>query len=183
MVERISTSKISRPQQIKFSNQDIPEERNLVVAAAPDTSQWNSCMSLSRLNLDPYGIYITNPRDRILIEYNLSTLPQLVFLNSSRSLSIAALQFFQAINSSNTALYASALASAASHLLARGAITKLEFYEKRQIVLASLRSAIIAPDQKSQKLLGSKHQDHSIPSRCQNSTIKISLGLAAIELM
>jgi len=183
MAERTLTPKDPKSQHINFPNREISKEQSHAVAVSLDKAAWNMRISLSRINLDPYGVYVTNPRDRILIEYNLSTLPQLVFLNSSRSFSIAALQFFQAINSGNTALYSSALASAAAHLLARGAITKLEFYEKRQIALASLRSAIITPDQNSWKLLGSKHQGDSIPSRCQNSTIENSLGLAAIELM
>lgn len=173
----------SERQHIKAPNRKTLEEPNLVVITSQGREQCNASISLSQLNLDPYGIYITNPRDRILIEYNLSTLPQLVFLNSSRSFSIAALQFFQAMHSNNVILYSSALASAASHLLARGAITKLEFYEKRQNVLASLRSALIAPDERPLISLGSGNQAASIPRRCQNSTIDTSLGLAAIELM
>jgi len=182
MTEKLPIPKSSGPQCINSPNGDIVQERNPVVAASTSTAQWNACMSLSRPNLDPCGVYITNPRDRLLIEYNFFTLNQLVYLNSSRSLSIAVLKFYEVVHSSNIALYSIALASSAAHLLARGAITKLEFYEKRQIGLASLRSLIIAPDRKPQESLGSGYQHVSIPNRCQDNTIQASIGLAAIEL-
>lgn len=143
------------------------------------------CSTLNRtLNLNSFGVYITNQRDRSLWEYSLSVLPNLVFLNKSRSATISAMRVLGAMDD-KAILYPAALASAASHLFARGAITNLEFYEKRQIALRNLRAAIAAPKQDAFKARTSfdPGQQECIPTRCCDHTIEASLRLAAIELM
>ncbi|KAF2794576.1 hypothetical protein K505DRAFT_383735 [Melanomma pulvis-pyrius CBS 109.77] len=140
--------------------------------------------------LNPNGPNFTTSLDRTLYDHSLSILPNLVFLNRSRSPEINAAHVYE-LHNSDPELRSALLVSSATHLFIQGVVTEIDFLRIRQRALKAVRSAIIAvstPDTANRDTHGDgymmpRQQEQVLSLNFSDAVLAASLKLSAAGLI